>query len=142
MSRLHLALPIFATLAVLAGCKPPALKLVPPPAPDEAPIAVVPATPAPKTLPEARARFGATKLKHQYRANVPVPTPPARVFDTVKYDSPAGKLAAYVTPNPKDGKRHPAIIWLGDDCNTIGDVWSPARATRTTPGASSARPAS
>jgi len=53
------------------------------------------------------------------------PAPPA-VFKTITYPAPTGALAAYLTPNPGDGKRHPAIIWItGGDCNTIGDVWSP-----------------
>ena len=37
----------------------------------------------------------------------------------------SGALKAYLTPDPGDGKKHPAIIWItGGDCNTIGDVWS------------------
>ncbi|MBC7784854.1 MAG: prolyl oligopeptidase family serine peptidase [Burkholderiales bacterium] len=32
-----------------------------------------------------------------------------------------------MTPDPRDGKKHPAIIWItGGDCNSIGDVWSEA----------------
>ena len=44
-------------------------------------------------------------------ADGPAEQPPAGVFDLVKYDSQAGKLAAYVTPDPKDGKKHPAIVF-------------------------------
>ena len=48
----------------------------------------------------------------------------------MKYDSPAGSLAAYVSPDPNDGKRHPAIIWItGGDCNTIGEMWNPRPAS-------------
>src|SRR2546427_87511 len=51
---------------------------------------------------------------------LPVTAPPASVLDLVKYDAPPGKLAAYLTPDPKDGKKHPAIIWItGGDCNSI-----------------------
>ena len=76
------------------------------------------------TLPEARKGF-VTKHK-MYKTNERVDEPPAKIFRTVKYDSAVGKLAAYLTPNPGDGKKHPAIIWItGGDCNTIGDVWSP-----------------
>ena len=40
----------------------------------------------------------------------------------MQYDSPVGKLAAYLSPDPNDGKRHPAIIWItGGDRNTIGE---------------------
>jgi dipeptidyl aminopeptidase/acylaminoacyl peptidase len=45
----------------------------------------------------------------------------------VQYDSPVGKLNAYLSSLPRDGKKHPAIIWItGGDCNSIGDVWSRA----------------
>ena len=40
----------------------------------------------------------------------------------VQYESPAGRLKAYLTPAPTDGKKHPAIVWItGGDCNAIGD---------------------
>ena len=39
-----------------------------------------------------------------------------------------GLLAAYLTPDPGDGRKHPAIIWItGGDCNTIDrGVWAQA----------------
>jgi len=56
-----------------------------------------------------------------------VPEPPSSIFRKVQYDTSAGKLAAYLTPDPKDGKRHPAIIWItGGDYNSIDDVWRDA----------------
>jgi pimeloyl-ACP methyl ester carboxylesterase len=52
--------------------------------------------------------------------------PDGREFDLVHYPSAVGRLAAYLTPDPVDGKRHPAIVWItGGDCNSIGDVWTP-----------------
>jgi dipeptidyl aminopeptidase/acylaminoacyl peptidase len=76
------------------------------------------------TLPEARKGFR-TKLARRESANEPLDQPPAKVFQIVQYESPAGKMAAYLTPDPKDGKKRPAIVWItGGDCNTIGDVWS------------------
>jgi acetyl esterase/lipase len=76
------------------------------------------------TLPEARKGFQ-TKLIRRESANLPVEQPPADLFRVVKYPSPAGELAAYMTPDPKDGKKRPAIVWVGGgDCNTITDVWS------------------
>ena len=75
------------------------------------------------SLTEARQGFK-TKLVPRESAKEPLPEPPPRVFRTVRYDSPAGKLAAYLTPDPKDGKKHPAIVWItGGDCNSVGDVW-------------------
>jgi alpha/beta superfamily hydrolase len=60
----------------------------------------------------------------------PVDEPPPKIFRKVKYDSPVGKLSAYLSPDPKDGKKHPAIIWItGGDCNSIGDVWGPTKPT-------------
>jgi hypothetical protein len=79
------------------------------------------------SLTEARKGFQ-TKIVRRQSKKEPVPDPPANVFRTVRYDAPAGKLAAYLSPDPK-GKKHPAIIWItGGDCNTIGDVWSHAPA--------------
>lgn len=60
----------------------------------------------------------------------PVPDPPPGVFRKVTYESPAGKLAGYLSEIPDDGAKHPAIIWItGGDCNSIGDVWSPMPAS-------------
>ena len=79
----------------------------------------------PITLTEARKGFR-TRLVPVPGDREPVEVPPADVFQLVKYDAPVGKLPAYLTPDPKDGKKHPAIIWItGYDCNTINDVWSP-----------------
>ena len=79
------------------------------------------------SLTDARKGFQ-TKIVPGKSDREPIPNPPPKVFRTVRYDAPAGKLAAYLTPDPKDGKKHPAIIWItGGDCNSIGDVWSPAK---------------
>lgn len=78
------------------------------------------------TLPEARKEFQ-TKLVSREKADEPIDEPPAELFRVVKYPSPAGDMAAYLTPDPMDGKKHPAIVWItGGDCNTIGDVWHDA----------------
>jgi hypothetical protein len=53
------------------------------------------------------------------------PAPPASVFRKITYPSAVGPLAAYLSPDPQDRSRHPAIIWItGGDCNSIDDVWS------------------
>src|SRR5205085_9170374 len=60
-----------------------------------------------------------TKLLRRYE-KYPVLQPPPKLFRIVHYESPVGKLAAYLTPDPNDGKKHPAIIWItGGDCNSI-----------------------
>jgi dienelactone hydrolase len=72
----------------------------------------------------AKAREGlVSQVSYQDRSE-PVPRPPAELFSLVRYTSRVGDLAAYVTPEPAGGGRHPAIIWItGGDCNSIGDVW-------------------
>jgi acetyl esterase/lipase len=78
------------------------------------------------SLPDARRNFK-TVLIPQNDWKEPVPKAPDEIFKTIKYSASSGDLAAYLSPNPGDGKRHPAIIWIvGGDCNSIGDVWSPA----------------
>jgi acetyl esterase/lipase len=68
-----------------------------------------------------------TKLLRQEKTQEKVAEPPGELFRIVQYDSSAGKLAAYLSPNPKDGRKHPAIVWItGGDCNSIGEVWGPA----------------
>lgn len=76
------------------------------------------------SLSEARQGFQ-TALRPRGGIQEPVPTPPPGVFNKVEYDAPAGRLAAFLSPDPRDGKKHPAIVWItGGDCNTIGDVWT------------------
>jgi hypothetical protein len=83
---------------------------------------------APVSLADARSGF-ATKLTEQIKGGEPVEVPPKGVFDLVHYDSAVGPLAAYLTSDPQDGRKHPAIIWItGGDCNSIGEVWFPAPA--------------
>lgn len=78
------------------------------------------------SLVEARKGFQ-SKLVRRSNSKDPVENPPENVFQLVRYDSAVGKLPAYLTPDPKDGKKHPAIIWItGGDSNTIDNVWNPA----------------
>jgi len=81
------------------------------------------------TLTEARKGFVSQLLPADIDPE-PLPEPPAGVFQKVAFDSPVGKLGAYVTPDPKNGEKNPAIIWItGGDCNSIGDVWEDRPAT-------------
>jgi acetyl esterase/lipase len=77
--------------------------------------------PKSEPLTEARSKFHTTLIAER-QTGKPMPTPPADVFQSVYYYSPAGRLGAYLTPPPNDDKKHPAIIWItGGDCNTIDD---------------------
>ena len=81
---------------------------------------------SPATLTSARQNFQ-TKLLSQKTEKFPLEVAPPKSFGTVKYPAAKGQLAAYLSPNPADGKKHPAIIWItGGDCNSISDVWSAA----------------
>ncbi|QDV23754.1 alpha/beta hydrolase family protein [Aureliella helgolandensis] len=80
---------------------------------------------ASQTLLDARGGFETTIVKsgeHFGPPNSPVGTE----LELIEYPSPVGRLAAYVTIDPGDGEKHPAIVWItGGDNNSIGDVWSP-----------------
>jgi dipeptidyl aminopeptidase/acylaminoacyl peptidase len=73
----------------------------------------------------SRAKFQ-TVVRYDSSNHYPLEEPPKGVFEIVRYPSAVGLLGAYVTPDPKDGAKHPAIIWLtGGESNTVDDVWSP-----------------
>lgn len=80
-----------------------------------------------KTLADARKGF-ATKTRDTAPPEGPPDKPPPGLFSLVHYPSPVGPLAAYVSPRPNDGKRHPAIVWIiGGFSNSIGGTaWEPA----------------
>src|SRR5438132_1680682 len=96
----------FLTLLALAGCGPlggqQSQTTSPAPAGGQADKA--------GSLPEARRGFQ-TKVIRRESDREPAPQPPPRLFRMVRYDAPVGPLAGYLTPDPKDGKKHPAIIW-------------------------------
>lgn len=103
-----------------AAATPPAAQ----PAVQTAPIA--PAPPARQTLAEARRGF-VTQITTRAPPAGRVPEPPPAVFSLVHYPAPVGRLAAYVTPDPRDGERYPAMIWMtGGDSNSIGPLWEDA----------------
>ena len=77
------------------------------------------------TLVEARRGF-VTKIVSSGESFGPPDDPTGSEFDLIRYASPVGPLAAYLTRDPRDGKKRPAIVWItGGDNNSIGDVWSP-----------------
>ena len=91
--------------------------------------AALQAAPA-RSLTDARREFKTQLKSVGDEAKEPFEAPPPGVFEHVTYSSDVGDLGAYLTPDPGDGQRHPAIVWMtGGDCNTIGDVWSPKSPT-------------
>lgn len=92
----------------------------------------------PQTFPEARAALKSEILERAPKGDgskpdEPVPSRPGEAkppFDLITYKSPAGDLAAYLTPDPKDGKKHPAIIVCTGGFGGIGSSsWFPERYT-------------
>lgn len=77
------------------------------------------------TLLEARRGFK-TRITPRGLPNEPIPAPPPELFQLIPFDSEVGALEALLSPDPKDGKKHPAIIWItGGDCNSIdAGVWN------------------
>jgi len=74
------------------------------------------------SLLEARRGFQTNLIKKQAEREA-VPEPPPGMFTIVRYDSPAGKMAAYLTPSRNDGQKHAAIIWIfGGFGNGIGET--------------------
>lgn len=52
----------------------------------------------------------------------PPEEPPPGSYKLVKFPAPLrGSLSAYLLPDPKDGQKHPAVIWLHGGYSGIGD---------------------
>jgi acetyl esterase/lipase len=79
--------------------------------------------PAAPNLDDARKGF-ATAISTP-ASGLPVPAPPAALFVRSDYKGFEGRtLVAFVTPDPRDGEKHPAMIWLtGGDSNSLDDFW-------------------
>jgi dienelactone hydrolase len=115
--------PIAFLALTLLGCEAPQLPA--PPAPTPSSSSSAPVANREQTLLDARSGFTTRIVKSGEPASAPE-TPIGNEFELIHYQSPVGPLAAYLTPDPGDGKKHPAIVWIaGGDTNTIADVWSP-----------------
>lgn len=84
--------------------------------------------PSPLTVPTqdllaARAGFQTRRIPSSYAADGPAPAPPADLFQLVKYSAPPGPLSAYVTPDPADGQKHPAVLWAHGGFGGIGEYF-------------------
>lgn len=77
-------------------------------------------------LTKARQGF-TTNLVRPDKSGEPPDLPPSGTLLLTSYQGPLGSMAAYVSPSPKDGKKHPAIIWItGGFSNSIGAIsWTP-----------------
>lgn len=66
----------------------------------------------------ARAGFKTKLIENKYQPDGPAPA--AEGFQIVKYPSPAGELSAYLSNDPGDGKKHPAVLWAHGGFGGIG----------------------
>ncbi len=76
---------------------------------------------------EARSEFNTRLVPNSFKPDGPANMPPEGVFDLVRYKSTSGNLAAYITPDPGDGKKHAAVIWAHGGFGGIGSwLWEEA----------------
>lgn len=65
-----------------------------------------------------------TTINIEPTIKTPLQKPPPQLFDSVRYDSDGVSLAAFVTLDPQDQKKHPAIVWItGGESNTLANFW-------------------
>ena len=74
-----------------------------------------------------KAGFKTKLIENNYQPGGPVAA--AEGFEIVRYPSPAGELAAYLSPDPGEGKKHPAVLWAHGGFNGI----APATAEQAKP---------
>jgi len=84
-----------------------------------------------RSLSQARAKFHTKVPRGRPEGRVfdgkPASLPPAELFARVQVRGPAGRLWTYVTPDPKDHQKHPAVIWAHGGFGAIDkEFWSPA----------------
>ncbi|UXM95969.1 prolyl oligopeptidase family serine peptidase [Bartonella sp. HY329] len=77
---------------------------------------------SPVSLREAHKNYPATFYRKVFQPE-DTGTPPADIFNLVNYPAKDGNLAAFLSPDPKDGKKHPAVIWLHGGYGGIGDFF-------------------
>jgi hypothetical protein len=68
----------------------------------------------------ARRGFETKPIPNSYESDGPADVPPFALLSVVRYKSPAGDLIAYLTPDPKDGKKRPAVLWAHGGFGGIG----------------------
>ncbi len=64
------------------------------------------------TLAEARKGFSSNLIRKEADNSGRAIPAPKELYDTIQYNAPLGKQDAYVSVNPNDGKKQPAIIWI------------------------------
>jgi len=115
----------FLLVIVLTGCAPAAAPGQRAASPSTPVSSAPPAESATQvsTLRKERAELGTRIVRTRKKPGHPPPVPPASTkLERVKYRSPLGDMWAYVTIDPKDGEKHPAVVWAaGGFANRIGE---------------------
>ncbi|HEV7990460.1 MAG TPA: alpha/beta fold hydrolase [Gemmatimonadaceae bacterium] len=91
-----------------------------------APVPSRPAEPAASGQTLAEARRGFVTAVRAADGTYPLPSPPPNLFVPIPLTNNRGAaLPAFVTPDPRDGRRHPAIVWItGGNSSALGDFWT------------------
>jgi acetyl esterase/lipase len=118
------SLPLLALFIIwITGCQRAAEPI------PELPVVSVEKPQASTGLLATRQGFQTQIIPSSYRPDGPADAPPPGLFRLVRYPSSAGPLAAYVTPDPGDGKKHAAVVWAHGGFGGIGGFfWEPAPA--------------
>lgn len=74
-----------------------------------------------KSLRESRNDFKTKIVAKSFKDSGRIMTPPEDVFILTKYPTKLGEMSTYVTPDPRDGKRHPAVIWIPGGYGGLSD---------------------
>lgn len=74
-------------------------------------------------LASARQDFKTNIVDHSFQPDGAPDVPPQDILSLIEYPASNGKLAAYLTPDPKDGKKHPAVIWVHGGYGGIGSFF-------------------
>jgi dienelactone hydrolase len=92
------------------------------------------AAPAPSRAPEpastgqtlTEARRGFVTAVRAIDGTYPLSSPPANLFVPIPLANNRGAaLPAFVTPDPRDRRRHPAIVWItGGNSSALGNFWT------------------
>ena len=72
-------------------------------------------------LATAHSKFQTEIVDTSFQGDGKPMTPPKDKFLLVNYTAKDGDMDAFLTPDPKDGKKHPAVIWLLGGYGGIGN---------------------
>ena len=72
-------------------------------------------------LATAHSKFQTEIVDNSFQGDGKPATPPKDTFLLINYEAKDGNMDAFLTPDPKDGKKHPAVIWLIGGYGGIGN---------------------